>query len=70
VRALAYALLLFIVASVLAVLYVVWVSSPPYPAQVTVYESIRALILGIVALVVLVGIFCIAIDLFLAASDP
>jgi hypothetical protein len=70
VRALAYALLFFIIAAMLTVFYVVWVSSPPYPAQPTFVQSIGALILCIVALVALAGVICFLIDLLLAAFDP
>jgi MFS superfamily sulfate permease-like transporter len=70
VRALVYALLFFIIASMLAVLYVVWVSSPPYRVQPTVYQSISTLIERIVVLVALAGVICFLIGLLLAALDP
>jgi predicted transporter len=70
VRALVYALLFFIIAAMLAVFYVIWVSSPLYPAQPMFVQSIGTLILCIVALVALAGIICFLIDLLLAALDP
>jgi predicted transporter len=70
VRALVYALLFFIIAAMLVVFYVIWVSSPLYPAQPMFVQSIGTLILCIVALVALAGIICFLIDLLLAALDP
>jgi hypothetical protein len=70
VRALVYALFFFIIAAMLTVFYVIWVSSPLYPAQPMFVQSIGTLILCIVALVALAGVICFLIDLFLAALDP